>query len=94
MHITPTGEKIKSVRAEARQLEKALSAVSRACELGQDLSTQEEGLQDLVDDARARATALKASGMTRLEDLNVYTLERARGKTKCPQLLVCQLERR
>lgn len=82
MHITPTGEKIKSVRAKARQLEKALSAVSRACELGQDLSTQEEGLQDLVDDARARAAALKASGMTRLEDLNVYTLERARGKSK------------
>ena len=82
MHKTPTGEKIKSVRAEARQIKKALSAVSRACELGQDLSTHEEDLQAKIDETRARASALKASGMTRLEDLSVYTLERTRGKEK------------
>lgn len=82
MHETPTGEKIKSIRAEARQLEKALSAVSRACELGQKLSTQEDDLQTQVDKTRARAAALRASGMARLEDLTVYTLERARGKSK------------
>jgi len=80
MHKTPTGERIKSARAEARQLKRALSAVSRACELGQDLSTQEEGLQAQVNETRARAAALKASGMARLEDLTVYTLERTRGK--------------
>lgn len=82
MHKTPTGEKIKSVRAETRQIKKALSAVSRACDLGQDLSTHEEDLQAQVDEIRARAVALKASGMARLEDLSVYTLERARGKGK------------
>lgn len=82
MHKTPTGEKIKSVRAEARQLKKALSAVSRACELGQDLSTQEEELKVQVDETRARSAALKASGQARLEDLSVYTLERARGKSR------------
>jgi len=80
MHKTPTGKKIKSVRAEDRQLKKALSAVSRACELGQDLSTQEEELKAQVDETRARAVALRTSGMARLEDLSVYTLERARGK--------------
>jgi hypothetical protein len=82
MHKTPTGEMIKLVRAEAKQTKKALSAVSRACELGQDLTTHEDALQAQVDEAKAQAAALKASGKARLEDLNVYTLERARGKNK------------
>jgi len=80
-HKTPTGERIKQLRAESRKLGAALIATV-------DL----EGLEDLADirvqlregreAARAEAAALHSSGRARVEDLSVFRVKKETKKGK------------
>jgi hypothetical protein len=75
VHKTPTGERIKELRVEARKLGSALIATI-------DLEGQEElavlraRLREKREAAKAEAAALKSSGRARVEDLSVFRVKK------------------
>lgn len=75
-HTTPTGEQIKTLKAEARKATKNMKA-ARQLDAGEILAA----LERRKADALAEAEALKASGKARLEDLDVWRMEKVK-KTK------------
>ncbi len=76
-HATPTGNKIKCLKAKARQAEKDIKAARQlgAFEILQDLESQHSA-------AMAEAAALECSGKARLEDLSVWQMEKVKGARK------------
>jgi hypothetical protein len=73
-HATPTSNKIKSLKAEARQAEKDLKAARQlgAVDILEDLESRHS-------EALAAAAILEASGQARLEDLSVWQMEKVKG---------------
>jgi hypothetical protein len=80
VHRTNTMERVKLLRAEARQAERNLKAARILSQSGHDIKCLLNTLELSRDDALAEATALKDSGQARLEDLSVYVVEKITGK--------------
>lgn len=70
-HATPTSNKIKSLKAEARQAERDMKAARQLGAVG-----ILEDLESRHSEALAEAAALEASGQARLEDLTVWQMEK------------------
>jgi len=81
VHKTPTGERIKELRAEARKLGVALAAARELEGLG-ELGDLQARLQERQEAAKAEAAALKSSGQARLEDLSVFVVKKEMKKGK------------
>ncbi len=73
-HATPTGNKIKGLKVEARQAERDMKA-ARQLGAGDIL----EDLESRHSKALAEAAALEASDQARLEDLTVWQMEKVKG---------------
>lgn len=78
---TETMERVKELRAEARQAEQSLRAAHRLARAGIDVKEILEDLKVKQDDALVVAKELKP--LARLEDLSVYKIEKKgkKGKT-------------
>jgi len=81
VHKTPTGERIKELRAESRRLGAALIAASKLDGL-EDLGDLKERLRERREAAKAEAAALHSSGQARVEDLSVFRVKKETKKGK------------
>jgi len=81
VHKTPTGERIKELRAESRKLGAALIA-ARALDGLEDLGDLKERLREKREAAKAEAAALASSGRARVEDLSVFRVKKETKKGK------------
>ncbi len=81
VHRTPTGERIKQLRAEARKLSAALDAARELADV-EDLGDLQARLQERQETVQAEAAALKSSGQARLEDLSVFVVKKDMKKGK------------
>jgi hypothetical protein len=81
VHKTPTGERIKQLRADARMLGTALIAARSLEGLG-DLGDLKERLREKREAAKAEAAALQSSGQARVEDLSVFRVKKETKKGK------------
>jgi hypothetical protein len=81
VHKTPTGERIKELRAESRKLGAALIA-ARALDGLEDLGDLKERLRERREAAKAEAAALQTSGRARVEDLSVFRVRKETKKGK------------
>jgi len=81
VHKTPTGERIKELRAEAWKLGTALIAASKLDGL-EDWGDLKEKLRERREAARAEAAALANSGQARVEDLSVFRVKKETKKGK------------
>ncbi len=75
VHKTPTSERIKELRAEAKKLGTALAAAGELEGL-EELGDLQARLQERREAVRAEADALQSSGQARLEDLSVYKVRK------------------
>jgi len=78
---TDTMERVKELRAEARQAEQGLKAAHKLARAGIDIKEISEDLRGKKADALGEARELKP--LARLEDLSVYRVEKKgkKGKT-------------
>jgi len=78
---TDTMERVKELRAEARQAEQGLKAAHKLARAGIDIKEISEDLRGKQADALGEARELKP--LARLEDLSVYRVEKKgkKGKT-------------
>lgn len=81
VHKTPTGERIKELRTEAKKLGVILIA-ARELEGLEDLGSLKAKLRKRREAAQAEASALKSSGQARLEDLSVFKVKKEMKKGK------------
>ncbi len=81
VHKTPTGERIKELRAEARKLGAALIA-ARELEDFDELDDLRARLRERRVAVKAEAVALKSSGRARVEDLSVFRVKKEMKKGK------------
>ena len=81
VHKTPTGERIKEIRAESRKLGAALIAASKLEGL-EDLADIRARLREKREAAKAEAAALQSSGRARVEDLSVFRVKKETKKGK------------
>lgn len=70
-HTTPTSKQIKTLKAEARKAAKDMKAARQL-----DAKETLEDLKRRKAEALAEAEALEASGKARLEDLDVWQMEK------------------
>lgn len=75
VHKTPTGERIKQLRTEARKLSAALAAARELADV-EDLGNLQARLQERQEAVQAEAVALASSGQARLEDLSVFKVKK------------------
>ena len=76
MHATTTGNKIKALKKEARELARDATVTKRAAKTLPDASEKARELQEEANKARSEAVALKP--VARLEDLNVWITEKTK----------------
>jgi hypothetical protein len=81
VHKTPTGERIKELRVEARKLGAALIAATILDGL-EDLEALKERLRERREAAKTEAAALANSGRARVEDLSVFRVKKETKKGK------------
>ncbi len=81
VHKTPTGERIKELRAESKKLGAALIAASKLEGQG-DLGDLKERLREKREVAQIEAAALQRSGRARVEDLSVFRVKKETKKGK------------
>ncbi len=81
VHKTPTGERIKQLRAEARKLSTALVAARELEGLG-ELGDLKARLQERQEATQVEAAVLQSSGRARLEDLSVFKIKKEMKKGK------------
>jgi hypothetical protein len=75
VHKTPTGERIKELRVEARKLGAAFIAATKVEGL-ENLGDLKAKLRDRREAAKAEAAALANSGRARVEDLSVFRVKK------------------
>ncbi len=80
MHKTTTSERMKAMKAEARELERDASIALKAAEILPDARAKARELESQADMLKAEAEALK--GAARLEDLNLWQMEKTRTTKK------------
>ena len=83
MHKTTTSERMKSLKAEARELERDASIALKAAEVLPDARQKAFELTSHADMLKANAEALK--GAARLEDLHLWQMEKAKTTKKGTQ---------
>ena len=80
MHKTTTGEKMKSLKAEALELERDASMAMRVAEILPDARLKARELEGKADELKVVAEDLK--GAARLEDLTLWQMEKAKTTKK------------
>ena len=80
MHKTTTSERMKAMKTEARELERDARAAMQAAEVLPDARLRALELTSHADMLKAEAEALK--GAARLEDLNLWQMEKTRTTKK------------
>lgn len=80
MHKTEAGEKVKALKREARGLARDATATKRAAKTLPEARQKARELQEEADKARSEAVALKP--VARLEDLNVWIMEKTKTTKK------------
>jgi len=80
MHKTEAGEKAKELKREARELARDATATKRAAKTLPDAREKARELQEEADKARSEAVALRP--VARLEDLNVWIIEKTKTTKK------------
>jgi len=83
MHKTTTSERMKSLKAEARELERDARAAMQAAEVLPDARPRARELTSHADMLKAEAEALK--GAARLEDLHLWQMEKSKTTKKGTQ---------
>ena len=80
MHITTTGDKIKTLQRESLELARKAKAAKRAAKALPEATDKALELQKEADRARAEALALKPQA--RLEDLSLWQMEKTKDTKK------------
>jgi hypothetical protein len=80
MHITTTGDKIKTLQRESLELARKAKAAKRAAKAIPEAIDKALELQKEADRARAEALALKPQA--RLEDLSLWQMEKTKDTKK------------
>lgn len=80
MHKTTAGKKRKALREEALELAKDAKAAMKAAKTLPDASEKARELEGQADSLKAEAEALK--GAVRLEDLNLWQMEKVKTTKK------------
>jgi len=80
MHKTSAGEKRKALKTEAMELERDASIALKAAEILPDARPRARELTSHADMLKANAEALK--GAARLEDLNLWQMEKIKTTKK------------
>ncbi len=80
MHKTTTSERMKTMKTEARELERDARAAMQAAEVLPDARLRALELTSHADMLKAEAEALK--GAARLEDLNLWQMEKSKSTKK------------
>ena len=83
MHKTTTSERMKAMKTEARDLERDASIALKAAEILPDARPRARELTSHADMLKAEAEALK--GAARLEDLNLWQMEKSKSTKKGTQ---------
>ncbi|MDI9417800.1 MAG: hypothetical protein QM438_08630, partial [Euryarchaeota archaeon] len=83
MHKTTTSERMKAMKAEARELERDASIALKAAEILPDARPRARELTSHADMLKAEAVALK--GAARLEDLHLWQMEKSKTTKKGTQ---------
>jgi hypothetical protein len=83
MHKTSAGEKRKSLKTEALELERYARAAIKAAEILPDARLKARRMEGHAHELKAEAEALK--GAARLEDLHVWQMEKTRTTKKGTQ---------
>ena len=83
MHKTTTSERMKAMKAEARELERDASIALKAAEVLPDARLRALELTSHADMLKAEAEALK--GAARLEDLHLWQMEKTKSTKKGSQ---------
>ena len=83
MHKTTTSERMKSLKAEARELERDASMAMQAAEVLPDAREEARRMEGRADELKAEAEALK--GAARLEDLHLWRMEKEKTTKKGTQ---------
>ena len=76
MHKTTTSERMKAMKAEARELERDASIALKAAEVLPDARGKALEMVSRADELKAEAEDLK--GAARLEDLTLWQMEKAK----------------
>jgi hypothetical protein len=80
MHKTTTSERMKTMKTEARELERDARAAMQAAEVLPDARLRALELTSHADMLKAEAEALK--GAARLEDLHLWQMEKSKSTKK------------
>jgi len=80
MHKTTTSERMKTMKTEARELERDASIALKAAEVLPDARPRARELTSHADMLKAEAEALK--GAARLEDLHLWQMEKSKSTKK------------
>ena len=83
MHKTTTSERMKSLKAEALELERDARAAIKAAEILPDARRKAGELEGHAHELKAEAESLK--GAARLEDLNLWQMEKVKSTKKGSQ---------
>ena len=83
MHKTAAGEKRKALKTEALELERDASMAMKAAEILPDARGKALEMVSRADELKAEAEALK--GAARLEDLNLWQMEKSKTTKKGTQ---------
>ena len=83
MHKTAAGEKRKALKTEAIELERYARAAMRAAEILPDARREARKLVQQADELKAESGALV--GAARLEDINLWQMEKTRTTKKGTQ---------
>ena len=83
MHKTAAGEKRKALKTEAMELERYARAAMRASEILPDARREARELESQADELKAESGALV--GAARLEDINLWQMEKTRTTKKGTQ---------
>ena len=83
MHKTKAGEKAKALKKESRELARNATATKRAASVLPEASHKARELKSQADKARSEAVALRP--VARLEDLNVWIMEKTKTTKKGSQ---------
>jgi len=74
MHKTYVSERVKTLKAEARKLERHARATMKAADILPDASLKARELEEQAEKLKAEAEAL--NGSARLDDLSVWVMEK------------------
>ena len=80
MHKTEAGEKAKTLKREAQELARDATTTKRAAKTLPEAHEKARALQEEADKARSEAVALRP--VARLEDLNVWIMEKTKNTKK------------